>query len=194
MVGHWTSNPVMRIRIPSLAPLETDTLICYNKGCRRGNVKNIIEKIDKKKIENIEQEVPQDNGTAYDLGYNKALDEIINMIKRDYISIKDFETKQFKDILKEYHDPYKYIAILVKADKIRTIEDYLENGVRRGDGYFAVENQGVKSGNEQPVIYKFIDRFKGSRRIAKLLTQKEYDDLLLDANERKMVKELKDRG
>ena len=157
-------------------------------------MKNIIDKINKKKIENVEQEVPQDNGTAYDLGYNKALDEIINMIKRDYRSIKDFETKSFKDILKEYHDPYKYVAILVKTDRILTIEGYLENGVRRRDGYFTVENQGVEEGNEEPVIYKFIDRFEGSKRIARLLTQEEYDDLLLGVNERKMVKELKDRG
>ena len=104
------------------------------------------------------------------------------------------QDKMFKDILREYQDIYEYVALLSNVKRLHRIESYLEDGVCRGYGYFTVENQGVEEGNEEPVIYKFIDRFEGSKRIARLLTQEEYDDLLLGVNERKMVKELKDRG
>ena len=104
------------------------------------------------------------------------------------------QDKMFKDILREYQDIYEYVALLSNVKRLHRIESYLEDGVCRGYGYFTVENQGVEEGNEEPIIYKFIDRFEGSKRIARLLTQEEYERFILEINESAIIEKLKDGG
>mgnify|MGYP000335402235 CR=1 FL=1 len=102
--------------------------------------------------------------------------------------MKDLDRKMFKTILEERGDKYPYVAFYHNKT-VQLTDEYIEDGVRRGGGYFVAEDQATE-GNTHPIIYKFKDAIDGSEKIARLLTQKEYQHLLRDVNEKRIVKNL----